>query len=47
MAKASEKVLREGSRIIAISVEVMDDAGNLAATGLTTYLRLAKRRNNS
>jgi len=36
-------VLREGSRIVAISAEVLDDSGQLAATGLTTYLRIAKR----
>jgi uncharacterized protein (TIGR00369 family) len=46
-ATASARVLREGSRIIAISAEVLDDSGKLAATGLTTYLRLAKRRNRS
>lgn len=42
-ARSSAIVLRAGSRIIAISVEVRDEAGNLAATGLTTYLRLKKR----
>jgi uncharacterized protein (TIGR00369 family) len=42
-ATASAKVLRAGSRIVAISVEVLDDSGQLAATGLTTYLRIAKR----
>jgi uncharacterized protein (TIGR00369 family) len=46
-ATGSAKVLREGSRIIAISAEVIDNSGNLAATGLTTYLRLAKRSPNS
>lgn len=40
---ASAKVLRAGRRIIVISAEVSDEAGNLAATGLTTYLRLSKR----
>ena len=43
-ATATAQVLREGSRIIALSAEVLDDSGQLAATGLTTYLRLAKRR---
>ena len=43
MARASARVLREGSRIVVMSVDVIDDAGNLAATGLTTYLRLTKR----
>jgi len=43
VASASAKVLRAGSRIVVISAEVLDEAGNLAATGLTTYLRLTKR----
>lgn len=42
IATARARVLREGSRVIAISAEVIDEAGNLAATGLTTYLRLTK-----
>ena len=42
-ARASARVLREGSRIMVISVDVTDEAENLAATGLTTYLRLTKR----
>jgi uncharacterized protein (TIGR00369 family) len=42
-AKASARVLRLGSRIIALSAEVFDDSGNLAATALTSYLRLKKR----
>lgn len=41
--KASARVLRLGSRIIALSAEVFDDSGNLAATALTSYLRLKKR----
>ena len=44
---ASARVLRAGSRIIALSAEVMDELGNLTATGLTTYLRQSKRRNKS
>lgn len=42
-AKASARVLRQGSRVIVLTIEVLDEAGNLAATGLTTYLRLTKR----
>ena len=42
-AKASARVLRQGSRVIVLTIEVFDEAGNLAATGLTTYLRLTKR----
>jgi uncharacterized protein (TIGR00369 family) len=39
-AKASARVLRQGSRLIFLSVEVHDESASLAATGLTTYLRL-------
>ena len=46
-ATASARVLREGRRVIALSAEVLDGSGNLAATGLTTYLRLAKRLEKS
>jgi uncharacterized protein (TIGR00369 family) len=42
VATASAKVLRAGGRIIVISAEVLDNDGNIAATGLTTYLRLSK-----
>jgi uncharacterized protein (TIGR00369 family) len=42
VARASARVLREGSRIIVLSAEVLDEGGNLTATGLTTYLRLSK-----
>jgi uncharacterized protein (TIGR00369 family) len=41
--KATARVLREGSRVVVVSVEVLDGAGNLAATALTTYLRLTKQ----
>ena len=43
VATASAKVLRTGSRVVVISAEVLDETGNLAATALTTYLRLTKR----
>jgi uncharacterized protein (TIGR00369 family) len=42
LALASARVLREGSRLIVLTAEVLDEGGNLAATGLTTYLRLSK-----
>jgi uncharacterized protein (TIGR00369 family) len=42
--RATARVLRGGSRIVVLSAEVLDEAGNLAATGLTTYLRLTKRK---
>jgi uncharacterized protein (TIGR00369 family) len=41
------QVLREGRSIIAVSVEVSDDAGNLAATALTTYMRLKRPHRKS
>ena len=41
-AKATAKVLREGSRIINISGEILDDEGNLAATALITFIKLRK-----
>jgi acyl-CoA thioesterase len=43
VAKASARVLRQGSRIIVLSADVFDEAGNIAATALTSYLRLKKR----
>lgn len=43
-ATATARVLREGSRIIALTAEVLDDTGKIAASALTTYLRIAKRR---
>ena len=43
MAQATARVLRKGSRVIVLTAEVLDGAGNLAATALTTYLRLPKR----
>ncbi|HKE57282.1 MAG TPA: PaaI family thioesterase [Pyrinomonadaceae bacterium] len=40
---ATARVLRAGKRIIAVSADVEDEAGNLAATGLTTYLRFLEK----
>ena len=39
-ASAHARVLRAGRRVIVVSVEVMDEREALAATALTTYLRL-------
>jgi len=39
-ARARAKVLRMGRRLIAVSAEVSDDDETLAATALSTYLRL-------
>jgi hypothetical protein len=33
-------VLRSGKRLIAVSAELFDDAGNLAATALSTYIKI-------
>src|SRR2546426_12827701 len=38
---AKARVLRAGRRLITVSADVFDDGGNLAATALSTYLRLA------
>jgi len=42
-ARASAKILREGRRIIVLSAEVLDHEGKLAATALSTYLRVKNR----
>ena len=39
----SALVRREGKRLIALSADVLDSDGNLAATSLSTYMRLPKR----
>lgn len=38
----SALVRREGKRLIALSADVFDYEGNLAATSLSTYMRLAR-----
>ena len=40
---ATARVLRAGKRIIAVTADVEDEAGDLAATGLTTYLRFSQK----
>ena len=39
-ATATARVVRSGRRLITVSADVLDDHGNLAATALSTYLRL-------
>jgi len=39
-------VRREGKRLIALSADVLDGEGNLAATSLSTYMRLLKRQSS-
>lgn len=40
-ARATARVLRAGKRIIAVSAELLDDEGNLAATALSTYVKIS------
>ncbi len=42
VAQCSARVLRAGGKIIVVSAEVLDQAGNLAATALSTYLRTSR-----
>jgi len=39
-ARASARVVRAGRRVITVSAELFDDAGKLAATAISTYLRM-------
>jgi uncharacterized protein (TIGR00369 family) len=39
-ARAVAKVLRTGKRLITVSAELFDYAGNLAATALSTYIKI-------
>jgi len=39
-ARASARVVRAGKRVITVSAEVFDDNDKLAATAISTYLRL-------
>ena len=39
-AHAIARVLRSGKRLIVVSAEVRDDSGTLAATALTTYIKI-------
>jgi uncharacterized protein (TIGR00369 family) len=38
--RCAARVLRAGRRLIVVSAELWDDAGNLAATALTTYIKI-------
>lgn len=40
IAKAEARILRLGRSVIALSAEVFDEDGKLAATSLSTYLRI-------
>jgi acyl-CoA thioesterase len=39
---ATARVVREGRRLIVVSADLFDETGNLAATALSTYIRLSK-----
>ena len=39
-ARSTARVVRAGRRLIVVSAELSDDAGNLAATALTTYIKI-------
>ncbi len=39
-AHASAAIVRAGRRLIVVSAELVDDAGKLAATALTTYIKI-------
>jgi uncharacterized protein (TIGR00369 family) len=39
-ARASARVVRAGKRVITVSAELVDHQGKLAATAISTYLRL-------
>lgn len=39
-AKAVARVIRSGKRLIVVSAELFDDGGTLAATALSTYIKI-------
>jgi len=39
-ARSTARVVRAGRRLIVVSAELSDDAGNLSATALTTYIKI-------
>ena len=41
-ARSSARVVRAGRRVITVSAELFDEKGKLAATALSTYLRLSR-----
>jgi uncharacterized protein (TIGR00369 family) len=40
---ATARVVREGGRIVVLSADLHDEAGNLAATALSTYIKLTRK----
>ncbi len=45
VAKSRARVVRAGRRVIVVSAEVFDDKGDLAATAVSTYLRMSANTN--
>lgn len=45
VAKSKARVVRAGRRVIVVSAEVFDDKGDLAATAVSTYLRMSANTN--
>jgi uncharacterized protein (TIGR00369 family) len=39
-ARVTARVIRAGRRLIVVSAELVDDAGKLSATALTTYIKI-------
>ncbi len=39
-SRCTARVMRAGRRLIVVSAEVADEAGNLTATALTTYIKI-------
>ncbi len=39
-AHSTARVVRAGRRLIVVSAELVDDAGNLIATALSTYIKI-------
>lgn len=40
---ATARVLRAGGRLLAVSADLLDNEGNLAATALSTYIKLSNQ----
>lgn len=43
IVSATARVVREGGRIVVVSADLFDDTGNLAATALSTYIKLKRQ----
>jgi len=43
VTSATARVVREGGRIVVVSADLFDESGNLAATALSTYIKLPRK----